>query len=125
MHVCMCEMCLIMQGIIGVLRTANLLLVGLACCSVLIATAGGVDGVFNIEDYGALGDGTTDDTKVRTRPLSVENTGVYLMAGCVLTICTVCEGVRGRMGGGVRRHWLVVDAARAGGKVIPRRPHQV
>ena len=66
MHVCMCEMCLIMQGIIGVLRTANLLLVGLACCSVLIATAGGVDGVFNIEDYGALGDGTTDDTKVRT-----------------------------------------------------------
>uniref|UniRef100_M8CC06 Polygalacturonase ADPG1 n=1 Tax=Aegilops tauschii TaxID=37682 RepID=M8CC06_AEGTA len=53
-----------MQGIIGILRIAILLLVGLAWCGVLVAGGGGVDGVFNVEDYGALGDGTTDDTKV-------------------------------------------------------------
>ncbi|KAM3369269.1 hypothetical protein ACQJBY_017272 [Aegilops geniculata] len=52
------------MGIIGMLRTAILLLLaGLACCSLLVAAAGGVDGVFNVEHYGALGDGTTDDTK--------------------------------------------------------------
>ncbi|KAI5011639.1 hypothetical protein ZWY2020_013776 [Hordeum vulgare] len=51
------------MGIIGVLCTAILLLAGLAWCGVLVAAAGGVDGVFNVEDYGALGDGTTDDTK--------------------------------------------------------------
>ncbi|XP_044955089.1 polygalacturonase ADPG1-like [Hordeum vulgare subsp. vulgare] len=50
-------------GIIGILCTAILLLAGLAWRGVVVAAAGGVDGVFNVEDYGALGDGTTDGTK--------------------------------------------------------------
>ncbi|KAI4980470.1 hypothetical protein ZWY2020_020955, partial [Hordeum vulgare] len=52
-----------LQGIIGILCTAILLLAGLAWRGVVVAAAGGVDGVFNVEDYGALGDGTTDGTK--------------------------------------------------------------
>ncbi|KAE8816013.1 Polygalacturonase ADPG1 [Hordeum vulgare] len=51
------------MGIIGILCTAILLLAGLAWRGVVVAAAGGVDGVFNVEDYGALGDGTTDGTK--------------------------------------------------------------
>jgi hypothetical protein len=56
----------ILQGLIGV-RAAILLVAGLAWCSVLAAAAGGEEPVFNVEYFGARGDGITDDTEVRTR----------------------------------------------------------
>lgn len=53
------EICLILQGITGI-RTAILLLTGLAWC---VLAAGGEESVFNVENYGARGDGNTDGTR--------------------------------------------------------------
>ncbi|CAM0903357.1 unnamed protein product [Alopecurus aequalis] len=53
---------MVLLGIIGI-RSAALPLAGLAWCSVLAAAAIGDERLFNVEDFGARGDGATDDTE--------------------------------------------------------------
>ncbi|XP_047063973.1 polygalacturonase ADPG1-like [Lolium rigidum] len=58
----MCEACLlILQGIVGI-RTAILVVAGLAWCGSVLA-GGWEERVFNVEHFGARGDGLTDSTE--------------------------------------------------------------
>jgi hypothetical protein len=56
---------LILQGTIGI-RTAILLVTGLAWFGSVLA-GGWEERVFNVEHFGARGDGLTDSTEVCTR----------------------------------------------------------